>query len=70
MAEHTCGVAGCSEEARWIRVSKADADLHEFLCPEHWHQLHSCSLVAAAAYLPLGDPRAAHARPSEQGDRF
>ncbi len=59
-----CDVRGCTETARWVRVSRADADLHEYLCPEHWHMLRSYSLMAAAAYMPIGSSRSAREVPA------
>ena len=53
MQTHNCEVDGCSTKARWERVSKADADLHLFLCSEHWKELHQYNWIAAAAYSPI-----------------
>jgi hypothetical protein len=53
MQTHNCEVDGCSTNARWERVSKADADLHLFLCSDHWKELHSYNWIAAAAYSPI-----------------
>lgn len=55
-----CDVEGCRYEARWIRISRADADLHKLLCSLHWRLLGTYSDSAAAAYEPLGDPEAAN----------
>ena len=55
-----CDVEGCRHEARWVRTSRADADLHKLLCSRHWRLLGTYSESAAAAYEPLGDLDAAH----------
>jgi hypothetical protein len=53
MNVHSCGVAGCLSPPRWERVSQADADLHEYLCGNHWKMLHAHNWIAAAAYRPV-----------------
>ncbi len=53
MYVHPCEVDGCSIQSRWERVSKADADLHKFLCGEHWKALHQHNWIAASAYRPF-----------------
>ena len=53
MPNSECGVGGCSSPARWERVSQADADLHPYLCGEHWKMLHQHNWIAASAYRPL-----------------
>lgn len=53
MTTLSCGVADCASPARWERVSQADADLHPYLCGEHWKVLHQHNWIAASAYRPL-----------------
>jgi len=53
MTDHPCGVEGCTSPPRWERDSPADADLHEYLCSEHWKMLHQYNWIAAAAYRPI-----------------
>jgi hypothetical protein len=53
MTTPMCGVGDCASPARWERVSQADADLHPYLCGEHWKMLHQHNWIAASAYRPL-----------------